>query len=127
MLISNSYPIYSQNNTKYRYNTAFGQNKNEDNIKEIIFYINDLHGQNIRMERMYNAVKQFDTFTPQNTDKMKFASGDIMLGEDEKHVKVANKFLNLAGFLATALGNHECDMPTNQFVNVIKDKNYKIL
>ena len=127
MLISNSYPIYSQNNTKYRYNTAFGQNKNEDNIKASIFYINDLHGQNIRMERMYNAVKQFDTFTPQNTDKMKFASGDIMLGEDEKHVKVANKFLNLAGFLATALGNHECDMPTNQFVNVIKDKNYKIL
>ena len=68
-------------------------------IKASIFYINDLHGQNIRMERLFNAVNQFDNSVKKDTDKMKFASGDIMLGEDEKHVKVADTFLNMAGFL----------------------------
>lgn len=102
-------------------------NKNNPKVKTSIFYINDLHGQNIRMERMMNAVNQFDSFTPSDSDKLKFASGDIMLGEEEKFVKVANRFLNLGGFLATVMGNHECDMPTEQFVNLIGDKKYKFL
>lgn len=102
--------------------------KPNNSVKASIFYINDLHGQNIRMERLMNAVNQFDTFTPSDkVDKMKFASGDIMLGEDEKHVKVGDKFLNMAGFMANVLGNHECDLPTNQFVPLIKDKTYKLL
>lgn len=100
------------------------QNKN---TKASILYINDLHGQNIRMERLVNAINQFDNSVPNGTDKMKFASGDIMLGEDEKHVKVADKFLNLGGFMATALGNHECDLPTDKFVPLIKDKSYHLL
>jgi len=96
-------------------------------VKTSIFYVNDLHGQNITMERLLNAANRFDSFVPAKNDKMKFASGDIMLGEDEKQVQVASRFLNLAGFMATALGNHECDMPTSQFVNLIKDKKYKLL
>ena len=96
--------------------------------KASIFYINDVHGQNIRMERLLNAVNQFDTFTPSaDVDKMKFASGDIMLGEDIKHLQVGNKFLNLGGFMANVLGNHECDEPTPEFVNIIKDKTYRLL
>ena len=97
-------------------------------IKTSILYINDLHGQNIRMERMINVVNQFDRYTPSSDiDKLKFASGDIMLGEDEKHIKVGDKFLNIAGFMANVIGNHECDMPTDQFVSLIKDKKYKLL
>lgn len=116
--------------------TSSIQNKNlypktsQDNkpTKASIFYINDVHGQNIRMERLLNATQQFDAFTPsEKTDKMKFASGDIMLGEDLKHLAVGNKFLNIAGFMANALGNHECDEPTQEFVNIIKDKTYKLL
>lgn len=95
--------------------------------KASIFYINDLHGQNIKMERLANAVNQFDKSVSKNTDKMKFASGDIMLGEDEKQLKVASTFLNLTGFLAIALGNHECDMPTKDMVGILNDKKYKIL
>ncbi len=97
-------------------------------VKTSIFYINDLHGQNIRMERLVNAVNQFDHSAYAKTaDMMKFASGDIMLGEDEKHVKVADEFLNMSGFLALAMGNHECDLPTADFVKLIKDKKYKLL
>lgn len=119
--------IKAYNGLKSKQKISFGQNQNNDNVKTSIFYINDMHGQNIRMERMYNAVKQFDSFTLQGSDKMKFASGDIMLGEDEKHIKVADTFLNMAGFLAMALGNHECDLPTKDFVKLINDKKYKIL
>ena len=96
--------------------------------KASILYINDLHGQNIRMERLYNVANQFDTFEySEKTDKLKFASGDIMLGEDAKHIKVGDRFLNISGFMANVLGNHECDMPTDQFVPLIKDRKYKLL
>ena len=45
-------------------------NKIPTKTKTSILYINDLHGQNIRMERLYNAVNQFDTFEPsEKTDK----------------------------------------------------------
>ena len=82
---NNNNPIWS--------NFTFKKPKNQDNtVKTSIFYINDVHGQNIRMERLLTAVKQFDTFTPSyNVDKMKFASGDIMLGEDIKHLEVGTR------------------------------------
>lgn len=82
---------------------ADSDKKKQAPIKTSIFYMNDIHGQNIRMERLVNAVNQFDSFTPEGTDKMKFAPGDIMLGEDEKQIKVANNFLNLAGIMATVM------------------------
>ena len=117
-MISNIYNSYRNTNLlrSYYQNNAQGKalsgaKQNDENIKASIFYVNDLHGQNIRMERLVNAVNQFDSFTPSGSDKMKFASGDIMLGEDISHVKVDNKFLNIAGFMASALGNHECDLP----------------
>ena len=132
-MISNIYNSYQNTNllrSYYQNNSnqkpVSGSAQNDDKIKASIFYINDLHGQNIRMERLVNAVNQFDRFTPSDEDKMKFASGDIMLGEDLKHVKADNKFLNITGFLASALGNHECDLPTDKFAEIIKDKNYKI-
>lgn len=108
-------------------NNNIGVKKADNATKASIFYINDLHGQNIRMEKLVNAVNQFDAFVPSGTDKMKFASGDIMLGEDEKLIKVADTFLNISGFLASVLGNHECDLPTNAFVKLINDKKYKLL
>ena len=52
---NNNNPIWS--------NFTFKKPKNQDNtVKTSIFYINDVHGQNIRMERLLTAVKQFDTF-----------------------------------------------------------------
>ena len=132
----NSLPQYSaQNKTNkspvwanFKINRQLTDNLNNNTTKASIFYINDVHGQNIRMERLLTAVQQFDSFTPSGqVDKMKFASGDIMLGEDIKHLMVGNKFLNLGGFMANVLGNHECDEPTPEFVNIIKDKTYRLL
>ena len=93
--------------------------------KASIFYINDLHGQDINMEKLINAVNQFDSFE-KNNDKMKFASGDITIGANSLIATVANKFLNSAGFLASALGNHECDNP-NAFKSFANGKKFNIL
>jgi len=103
-----------------------------------IFCINDVHGQNIRMEKLFSAMQQFNNtassaafpqfFTPNDTvSKMRFASGDIFLGEDMKNIKTADEFLNISGYEANVLGNHEADKPTAEFVEAIKDHKYKLM
>ena len=96
--------------------------------KTSIFYINDLHGQTMKMEKIYNASKAFDQFVPSTkTDKLKLSSGDIMLGESTKPNIIASKFLQMIGITATAVGNHECDGDSKQLYDLTKDKNYKML
>ena len=49
---------------------------------------------------------------------------DITIGANSLIATVANKFLNSAGFLASALGNHECDNP-NAFKSFANGKKFK--
>ena len=96
--------------------------------KTSIFYINDLHGQNMKMEKVYNASKVFDEFVPSNgVNKLKLSSGDILLGENKKPNKIAAKFMDLIGITATAVGNHECDSDPKTLYELTKDKAYKML
>lgn len=93
-----------------------------------IFYLNDIHGQISKMERIETASKAFDSFTPSTkTDKLKFASGDVLLGEDLKVNKSAVQFLNSIGITATAVGNHELDISPQDLVDLTKDANFKML
>ena len=93
-----------------------------------IFYINDLHGQTMKMEKIYNASKCFDQFVPsQPTDKLKLSSGDILLGSNNKPNAIAAKFMELIGITATAVGNHECDSDPKQLYDLTKNKKYKML
>ncbi|MGN0019093.1 MAG: bifunctional metallophosphatase/5'-nucleotidase [Candidatus Gastranaerophilaceae bacterium] len=93
-----------------------------------IFYINDLHGQTMKMEKIYNASKCFDQFVPsQPIDKLKLSSGDILLGSNKKPNVIAAKFMELIGITATAIGNHECDGDPKQLYDLTKDKSYKML
>lgn len=102
-----------------------------------LFHMHDFHGQNIRMERAYNAVNQFDNNSLQHQndvfdkdmpiDKLKLCSGDMFLGENIKDLEVVNEFLNISGVMATALGNHECDSHADDFYEVVKHRNYRIL
>ena len=96
--------------------------------KTSIFYVNDLHGQTMKMEKVYNMSKAFDQFVPsEKTTKLKLSSGDIMLGESSKPNVIASKFLEMIGVTATAVGNHECDGDSKQLYDLTKDKNYKML
>lgn len=93
-----------------------------------IFYINDLHGQTMKMEKIYNASKDFDRFTPsQPTDKLKLCSGDTLLGGSKKPNAIAAKFLDIIGITATAVGNHECDMDSDTLNKLTSNRKYKML
>lgn len=102
-----------------------------------LFGLHDFHGQNLRMERAYTVVEKYDNdkvfkdnkFFDENkpVDKLKLASGDMFLGENKKELQVVNEFLNLAGILATAVGNHECDNNIHEFAEIVKDRKYKFL
>lgn len=93
-----------------------------------IFYINDVHGQVPNMERIYTASKAFDSFeSTKNTDKLKFSSGDVFLGEGLKLNESALTFLNAVGISATAVGNHELDMDLKDLAEVTKNSKFKML
>lgn len=100
----------------------------QNKVNTSIFYINDVHGKMTNMERIYTAAMDFDTFqSSKEPDKLKLASGDIILGEDPKANKVANKFLDWAGFMANALGNHEMDVVPQRLAELMADSKYKLL
>ncbi len=102
-----------------------------------LLHMHDFHGQNIRMERAYSAVRQFDKnqlqhqneiFNPDlPVDKLKLCSGDMFLGSNPAEIAVVNEFLNIAGVLANAIGNHECDDKTDEFANIVKNRNYRLI
>lgn len=92
-----------------------------------IFYVNDFHGRAVNMERAITASNAFDSYVPSNTDKLKLASGDIMLGEDSLINKIAVNFMKFIGVTACAVGNHECDMKQDEFNKIYPTLPYALL
>lgn len=125
-------PIYLNisNNSFKSANNAKNQqppNNSKQPIRTSIFYINDFHGKSINLERTMTASNAYDNFTPsQPTDKLKFSSGDIMLGEIENVNRVAVTGQNAMNIKASAVGNHECDSPNN-IEKIIPDMKYRLL
>lgn len=92
-----------------------------------IFYINDFHGKSINMERTITASNAFDCFVPSvPTDKLKLSSGDIQLGEPLLANKVMVEAQDAMGIMASAVGNHECDMP-DHIAELVPHMGYKLL
>lgn len=102
-----------------------------------ILHMHDFHGQSIRMERAHTIIKAFDDEKlnleddvfdrNKHTDKLKLSSGDMFMGTNPDEIKLVNEFLNLAGFLAITLGNHEFDSKISEFINQVKSHKYKIV
>lgn len=104
-------------------------------------YVNDVHGKMTNMERMHNIIHEFDripaevysaNFFTNKTEapihKFKVASGDIILGANYLHNKVASKFLDWGGFVAATIGNHEFDVAKpDDLLKLIDDANCKML
>ena len=95
--------------------------------KTSIFYVNDVHGKMTNMERIYAIAKEFDNSKEKDTDKLKLASGDIILGANYTSNQVANRFLNWIGVSANALGNHELDVVPKNLASLMDNANYKLL
>lgn len=104
-----------------------GREQQHPPARASIFYINDFHGKSINIERTMTASNAYDNFTPSvKTDKLKFSSGDIQLGEIEKVNEVAVAGQNALHIMASATGNHEYDMPKG-IHKIIPDMKYRLL
>ena len=123
-------PVFNKFRINYGSQTTFQNSsvgKTEPNNRTSIFYINDFHGKSINMERTISASNVFDSFVPSTTtDKLKLSSGDIQLGEPVPTNKVMVEAQNIMGIMASAVGNHECDMPEH-IAELIPNMDYKML
>ena len=111
-----------------KYGLADGRTEpDKQPVRTSIFYINDYHGKSINIERTITASRAFDSFTPSaKTDKLKLSSGDIQLGEPLAANKVMVEAQNIMGIMASAMGNHEYDMPKH-ISELIPHMGYKML
>lgn len=97
-------------------------------IKTSIFYINDVHGQVPKMQRLLAASEQAELDAKnRGADILKLCSGDTFIGSDEKRDKVAADFLDIAEFDAQTLGNHEFDVTASICGNLLKNSKVNVL
>ena len=102
--------------------------KSSKSTKTSIFYMNDLHGQIPKMQRLYSAAKHTEILGKQRgADVLKFSSGDTFIGEDLKRNTVASTFLNMANIDAEALGNHEFDITATKCGDLLRNSKTKLL
>ena len=125
---------YSVNTNQPRTNanSRVGVKQPNSNTNLSVFYINDIHGKSINMERLTNASNAFDAFVKSqpDVDSIKLSSGDIQLGHDPKINEVAVKFQNAIGIKDSAMGNHEFDMAwkkSEKLLNVLGQIKYNLL
>jgi 2',3'-cyclic-nucleotide 2'-phosphodiesterase (5'-nucleotidase family) len=101
---------------------------NPNTTKTSIFYINDVHSNQKSMQELKTASDAFDTFeSSQKVDKLKFSAGDFTLGTSLPLNKLAVAVQNAMGIMATAGGNHECDVDRKALVEIMKDQKFKML
>ncbi len=98
------------------------------NAKTSIFYINDLHGQIPKMERLHSASEHAKVIAAnKGTDFFKFSSGDTFIGSNEQRNIAAASFLNVAQIDAETLGNHEFDVTASVCGQLLKNSKTNIL
>lgn len=96
--------------------------------KTSIFYVNDIHGQVPKMQRLVSAAEHAEIAAKNNgADILKLCSGDTFIGADNKRDTVAASFLNIAEFDAQTLGNHEFDITASICGKLLKNTNPKIV
>ena len=99
-----------------------------NSVKTDIFYINDVHGQIPKMERLVSASHAFDEYVKnKSVDSFKVSAGDILLGENTKTNHIAAKFLDIAGIKLSTIGNHELDKGFHPFKDFVKNIKTKFL
>ena len=101
-------------------------NSRPTTTKTSIFYVNDIHGNAGKMEKIKSASNKFNNTTDlKQIDALKLCSGDTLIGANDSKNQNAIDFLNAVGFDAMTLGNHELDNPMTKsagFFNKIKSK-----
>jgi len=97
-------------------------------LKTSLFYINDIHGQIPKMQRLTAASDAASVNAEKNgVDLLKLSSGDTFIGSDDKRNLAAARFLDIAGIQAQTLGNHEFDITASICGNLLKNSTTQIL
>ena len=97
-------------------------------VKADIFYVNDIHGQVPKMERLVTASQAFDQYVKnRGTDTFKVSAGDIMLGQHKPTNQSAINFLDTAGITLSTIGNHELDKGISPFKELIQKSKTQFL
>lgn len=99
----------------------------DENIKTAIFYVNDIHGQMSKLDKLKSASDSFSkAYTnDKNYDALKLSGGDIKIGKDESKINVMLEFLNMIGIDYSVLGNHEFDCGVSTLAKHISKANFK--
>ena len=124
-------PSYSAQISSY--NKTGTQNTNKmhnpnSKTKTTLWYVNDIHCQIPKTERLVSAAHQTAITAEQNgADFLKLCSGDTFIGSDEKRNVAIAGFFNIAGIHAQAPGNHEFDITASKCAELLKNSNTKIL
>ncbi len=97
-------------------------------VKTSIFYTNDIHGQIPKMERLYSAGIQSQLAAKQTgADFFKLSSGDTFIGSDKGRNMAAAQFIDMSGYDAETLGNHEFDITASICGDLLKNSSVIIL
>ena len=102
-------------------------NSTSPTTRTSIFYLNDIHGNADKMEKVKSAANQFDIQLKEQPqiDSLKLCAGDTLIGSNDKKNQNAVDFINAVKFDAITLGNHEMDNPmskASQYYKKIKSK-----
>lgn len=96
--------------------------------KTTLWYVNDIHCQIPKTERLVSAAHQSGITAKENgADFLKLCSGDTFIGSDEKRNIAAASFFDIAGIHAQAPGNHEFDITASKCAELLQNLNTKIL
>lgn len=125
-----SKPVYSQHlnylisniNANYTPQPKYESSpiQSDGSVKLKIGYVNDIHGQYIKLEKMADALQDCD---------LRFSGGDNMIGDD-RNVNVNKcicKYMDNEKFEASALGNHDLDMSEKNFKELTENLNMKFM
>lgn len=118
-------PSYSAQSSSKNTKTMYAPTST---TKTTLWYVNDIHCQIPKTERLVSAAHQSEITAKQNgADFLKLCSGDTFIGSDEKRNIAAASFFDIAGIHAQAPGNHEFDITASKCAELLKNSNTKIL
>ncbi len=110
-------------------NQSAKTNAKTNKAKLSLFFINDMHGHFDNMSNILGASLQYDKTMKQKkgVDSIKLSAGDNYTGGDVERNKLMMSFLDYIGIEASAVGNHEFDASTSEFLNIAKASKVKFL
>ncbi len=107
-------------------NQDFIPQKDYGNQQITIMYINDIHGDVVRIGKMLTAEKYFSKQNKKST-RLILAGGDLYLGKNKSRNNAVTKILNLTKLEYTAPGNHEFDGGSEYLSSNLKKAKFKVI